>query len=167
MGVTGNFNNIPRGNSARCETIVVIAKFKEQGFDFKTIQDRRLPKHVWTSFKSNNTLYKRFKQDGPPKPDKEVTIDFLSKMGHQNPTRYSSKQGSTSETPMCPSSLKIIKTICSINSKKVFAILSLRFKFNNSAEQFHTVKLFSINISIRFRDKRDVTSDQTKLYYTL
>ena len=74
-------------------------------------------------------------------------------MDHQNPTRYSSKQGPTSETPMCPSSLKIIKTIRLINSKKVFVILSLRFKFNNSAEQFHTVKLFSINILICYWDK--------------
>ena len=37
------------------------------------------PKHVWTSFKSDNMLYKMFKQDGPPKPDmifKQVRVDF-------------------------------------------------------------------------------------------
>ena len=79
MGFAGIFNNIPREFGTRCETIVVIAKFKEKGFDFKIIQDRRLPKHVWTSFKSDNTLYKRFKQDGPPKPDrifKQARVDI-------------------------------------------------------------------------------------------
>ena len=75
----GIFNNILQEIGAKCKTIVVIAKVKEQVFDFEIFQDRWVPKHLGTSFKSDNTLYKMFKQDAPPKADKifqQARVDF-------------------------------------------------------------------------------------------